>query len=201
MGRDDDTRREPEAGPGPFPAQGATGGQGARPVPRGRAEEYDRNWARDVRSGARCAALSFTLLLAVDLGFGGLTPVRAALWLGLALLLFAVLCPARVRAGDGWLASRGLLREHRVRTDLLVSVRCVNGVSGALALQDVFGGRVEIDPAVLSENPGLWHRLDEGARHSERCGSLTYGAGLLHGLAERIDRETARNVFRTSGLE
>lgn len=125
--------------------------------------------------------------------------VRGTLWTGLAVLLFAVLYPARV-TGEGWLASRALLRERRVRTDVLVSVRCLNGVSQRLRLRDAFGGRVEIKPQVLVNNPDLWHRLDEDARKSDACGSLTCGTTALRQISRRIDRETASTVSKVSDL-
>ncbi|WTE49118.1 hypothetical protein OH768_43245 [Streptomyces sp. NBC_01622] len=119
----------------------------------------DRRWAKDLRGTFRCAGALLGLLLVVDHFSGRLTLWRAALWFAVALLLFVVLYPARVRAGEGWLSARGLLRERRVRTDRRVSVRCLDGVSQRLLLRDEFGGRVEIDPDVLVNNPDVWHRL------------------------------------------
>ncbi|WP_327371241.1 hypothetical protein [Streptomyces sp. NBC_01217] len=162
---------------------------------------YDRRWARDLRSAIRCSAALLGLLLLVDWGADSLTTVRGTLWAGLAVLLFVVLYPARVTAGEGWLASRGLLRERRVRTDVLVSVRCLDGVSQRLRLRDAFGGRVEINPEVLVNNPDLWHRLNEDARRSDASGSLTCGATALRQISKRIDRETASTVFKVSDLD
>jgi hypothetical protein len=162
---------------------------------------HDRRWVRELRSSVRCAGALLVLLLVIDWGEGFFTPWRGALWLALGLLLFVVLCPPRVCAGEGWLASRGLLREHRVRTDLLVSVSCPDGVSRRLVLRDALGGRVEIDPQILVDNPDLWHRLDEDAQTSVSRGSLTCGALVLGRLSRRIDRETALHVFKVSGLE
>lgn len=162
---------------------------------------HDRRWASDLGSSVRCSAALLALLLLVDAAAGALTLHRGALWATLALLLLAVLYPPRVRAGRGWLSSRGLLRERRVRTDRLVSVRCRDGVAQRLVLRDTFGARVEIDPHVLVGNPDLWRRLDEDARRSASSGSLTCGATALRRVAERIDRETAERVFRASGLE
>ncbi len=161
----------------------------------------DIEWARDVWSSVRCAGVLLVLLLLVDWGSGRFTFRRAALWLALAGLLFVVLYPARVSAGAGWLSSRRLLREHRVRTDLLVSVRCLDGVSPRLLLRDAFGGHVEIDPEVLVAHPPLWFRLDEGARKSAAGGTLLCGAPALQCIARRVDRETARAVFKVSGLD
>ncbi|WP_240634388.1 MULTISPECIES: hypothetical protein [Streptomyces] len=118
-----------------------------------------------------------------------------------SVLLFLVLCPARVAAGEGWLSSHGLLRGRRVRTDRLVSVRCLDGVGRRLVLRDTSGARVEIDPRVLVSNPPLWHRLNDDARISAERGSLTYGATALRRVSERIDRETAVTVFKVSGLD
>lgn len=162
---------------------------------------YDRRWAGDLRSSIRCSAVLLGLLLLVDWGADSLTIARSTLWAGLAVLLFVVLYPARVTAGEGWMASRGLLREQRVRTDVLVSVRCLDGVSQRLRLRDAFGGRVEINPQVLVDNPDLWHRLDEDAHKSDACGSLTCGATALRQISKRIDRETALNVFKVSDLD
>ena len=170
-------------------------------VNRPPAPAHDLRWTGDLRDAVRCAGVLLTLLLLVDWGAGRLAPWRCALWLGLSLLLFVVLCPARVSAGDNWLASRGLLRERRVRTDLLVSVRWLDGVSQRLVLRDALGSWVEIDPQVLGHNPELWFRLAEGARRSTDAGTLESGSLALSRLSRRIDRETARAVFRNSGLE
>ncbi|MCX5095277.1 hypothetical protein OOK36_41825 [Streptomyces sp. NBC_00365] len=162
---------------------------------------HDRRWAGDLRSSIRCAVVLLALLLLIDWGEGTLTALRGAVWAGLGVLLFLVLYPPRVTAGEGWLASRGLLRKRRVRTDLLVSVRCLDGVSQRLLLRDTSGVRVEIDPQVLMNNPELWRRLDEDAQKSAASGSLTCGATALRKVSERIDRETALTVFKVSGLD
>lgn len=171
------------------------------PARQPRATAHDRRWARDLRDTFRCAGALLGLLLLVDHLSGSLTLWRGALWLALAVLLLVVLYPARVRAGEGWLSSRGLLRERRVRTDRLVSVRCLDGVSQRLVMRDVFGDRVEIDPDVLVNNPDLWHRVSEDSRRSIASGSLTCGATALRRVAERVERETAETVFKVSGLE
>ncbi|MFD4522793.1 hypothetical protein ACFWP7_02405 [Streptomyces sp. NPDC058470] len=173
----------------------------AAPAPRPAEVAYDRRWAQDLRSSIRCSAVLLALLLLIDAGAGTLTPPRAALWGALALLLFLVLHPARATAGEGWLTSRGLLRTRRVRTDQLVSVRCLDGVAQRLVLRDTSGASVEINPRVLVANPPLWHRLDEDARVSALRGSLTCGATALRRVSERIDRETAMTVFKVSGLD
>ncbi|MEU6668699.1 hypothetical protein [Streptomyces sp. NPDC046727] len=162
---------------------------------------HDRRWARDVKDAVRCAGVLLLLLLLVDWGSGRFTPWRGLLWLALALLLFLVLFPARVSAGEGWLAARRLLYERRVRTDLLVSVRCLGGVSPRLLLRDASGARVEIDPEVLVNNPDLWRRLEEDAGKAAADGLLLCGQTALRRLSARVDRETALAVFKASGLE
>ncbi|WP_328778565.1 hypothetical protein OHQ89_04690 [Streptomyces canus] len=162
---------------------------------------HDLLWARDVRDSVRCAGVLLAVLLLLDWGTDRLSLWRGTLWVALALLLFVVLCPARVRAGADWLSVRRLLRERRVRTDLLVSVRCLDGVSQRLVLRDTFGGRVEIDPEVLVRNPPLWFRLEAGARKAAAGGTLLCGATALGRIARRVDREAAHAVFKVSGLE
>ncbi|MFJ9869967.1 hypothetical protein [Streptomyces sp. NPDC101165] len=162
---------------------------------------HDGRRPKDVRNAVRCAGVLLALLVLVDWGSGRLVPWRCALWFALALLLFLVLCPARVSAGEDWLASRRLLRERRVRTDLLVSVRFLDGIAQRLVLKDALGGRVEIDPEVLVNNPELWRLLDQGARRAADDGLLLCGATALRRLARRIDSETAQAVFRASGLD
>ncbi|MCX5559715.1 hypothetical protein [Streptomyces sp. NBC_00038] len=183
--RRDDTRATVDAPASPPPTEVA----------------HDRLWAQDLRSSIRWSAALLALLLVIDRGAGTLTPPRATLWVTLALLLYLVLHPTRVAAGEGWLSSRGLLRTRRVRTDQLVSVRCLDGVAQRLVLRDTSGASVEIDPRVLVANPPLWHRLDEDARASALRGSLTCGATALRRVSERIDRETAMTVFKVSGMD
>ncbi|MGW3956284.1 hypothetical protein ACWEKM_36490 [Streptomyces sp. NPDC004752] len=185
MGRLDDTHRKPPD---------AQAGQAA--VVSNHAE-----WTRELRSAVRCAGLLLGLLLLVDRAAGQITPWRAGLWFALAALLFVVLCPDRVSASGNRLAVRRLLGGHRVRTDLLVSVRCLDGVSQRLVLRDSLGGRVEIDPEVLVRHPQLWFRLDEGARKAAADGLLLCGQTALRRLSVRVERETARAVFTLSRLE
>jgi hypothetical protein len=165
----------------------------ARPV-------HDRRWAGDLFSAVRCGAVLLGLLLLIDWGAGTLSLRRGALWSALAVLLFLVLCPDRVLAGEGWLSSRRLLRTRRVRTDRLVSVRCLDGITQRLVLKDAHGERVELDPRVFVHNPDLWHRLHEDALTSLAHGSLLCGATALDQVSERIERETARTVFKVSDL-
>ena len=158
-------------------------------------------WTREVWGSVRCAGVLLALLLLVDWGSGRFTFRRAALWLALAGLLLVLLHPARVSAGAGWLSSRRLLRERRVHTDLLVSVRCLDGASSRLVLRDAFGGQVAIDPEILVSHPQLWYRLAEDARKSAADGTLLCGATALRHISRRVDREKARAVFKVSGLE
>ncbi|MFD9006832.1 hypothetical protein ACFV0T_38845 [Streptomyces sp. NPDC059582] len=175
MGLRDDTRHDRPGATGPQPDAAA----------------YDRRWARDLADSVRCAVVLLGLLLLIDGSAGSLSPGRGALWCTLAVLLFLVLCPVRVRAGEGWLTARRLLRTRRVRTDRLVSVRCLDGVSPRLLLRDADGDRVVIDPRILVASPELWHRLAEGAHRSTADGTLLCGATALRHVAERIERETA----------
>ncbi|WP_225097342.1 hypothetical protein [Streptomyces sp. CoH27] len=161
----------------------------------------DQDWRQEWWSAVRCAGVLLALLLLVDWGSGRGALWRTALWCAISGLLFAVLYPARISAGTDWLAARRLGRERRVRTDLLISVRCLDGISPRLLLRDALGGHVEIDPEVLARNPRLWHLLDEGARKAAASGVLLCGETALRRLSSRLDRETALGVFRASGLE
>ncbi|MFI1173294.1 hypothetical protein [Streptomyces melanogenes] len=161
---------------------------------------YDRTWAGEARSAVGCAAVLLGLLLLIDTGAGTLTPWRAALWAGLAVLLLLVLWPARVSAAPGLLVARGPLRTRTVRTDRLVSVRWSDGVAQRLVLRDAEGARAELDPRILVTNPPLWRVLDEDARTSVRRGTLRCGETALRQISARVDREMVRGVFRASGL-
>ncbi|MGW8762488.1 hypothetical protein ACWGN5_08320 [Streptomyces sp. NPDC055815] len=161
----------------------------------------NRQWAGGLRSACCCAAILFGLLLVVDAGNATLTGVRAAMWAGLASLLFAVLLPPRVSAGHGWLETRDLLRTRRVRTDRLTSLVWSDGVTQRLVLKDTDSGPVPLDPRVLLDNPLLWHLLDEGARLSQRRGTLAGGTDALRRLSSSVDGETARAVFTASGMD
>ncbi|WP_326709787.1 hypothetical protein OG758_10830 [Streptomyces sp. NBC_01474] len=162
---------------------------------------YDSRWPKDLRSAIRCSAVVLCLLQLIDWWAGSFTAARATLWVALGVLLFVILYPARVTAGEGWLASRGLVRERRVRTDALVSARCLGGVSQRLRLRDASGGRLEINPQVLHSNPELWHRFAKDANAAAARGHLTCGATALRRISARIDRETALTVFKDSGLD
>ncbi|WP_260867582.1 hypothetical protein [Streptomyces sp. SAJ15] len=161
----------------------------------------DRHWAGERRSAVRVATVMLAVMAVFDLANGTLTAPRGLCWTAVALLLLAVLHPARVSAGDGWLASRGLLRERWVHTDLLTSVVRAEGMAPRLVLRDVFGHRVELDPKVLTANPLLWHELDRGARRSLQRGLLRCGEAPLRALAARIDGDGARRLLESSGLD
>ncbi|MEU1824402.1 hypothetical protein ABZ502_18495 [Streptomyces abikoensis] len=172
-----------------------------KPGTPGRVLARDRGWRREAHSAWLCGlALGGALLLA-DVARGSVTWPRGGCWAVIGVTLVAVLWPPRVTAGANWLAVRGLLREHRVRTDLLTSVRRSDGMSPRLVLRDVAGNRVEFDPKVLAANPLLWHHLDTGARRARESGLLREGAMPLGALADRIDGEGARTLLRSAGLE
>ncbi|MFI6767883.1 hypothetical protein [Streptomyces sp. NPDC050355] len=184
----------------------ADGRRGVRPAvpppPVRRGEPVrDRTWLPELRAAIWCTAGLFTVMLLVDLANGTLDPWRALCWTAVALVLFTVLYPPRVTAGEHWLASRGPVRTRTVRTDLLVLVRRGDGVAPRLVLRDALGGRVELDPKVLTANPLLWHRLERGVRRSREHGWLRCGAVPMQALADRIDHDGARAVFDASGLE
>ncbi|MGY0489905.1 hypothetical protein [Streptomyces sp. WG-D5] len=164
------------------------------------ASARDERWDGQARGAVGCGTTLCALLLAIDVMAGHLAPGRCVLWCGLSVALTVILLPVRVTATADRLSTRGLWREHTVRTDRLVSVRCVNGVAGRLVLRDEAGGRVEIDPRVLVANPPLWRLLDDAARVSQRRGLLLCGGTALRALAQRVDEELARTVFRVSGL-
>ncbi|MGW3245281.1 hypothetical protein [Streptomyces sp. NPDC001070] len=170
------------------------------PRPAGRGTIGDRHWRADVRRALGCALAFLCLAVPLDAAAGTLTPQRAGLWLLLAVIVLALLCPSRVTAGDGWLAVRGPLRKRRVRTDALTVVRQSPGVSRHLILWDADGRWLELDARVLEANPLLWHRLEADARRSRRDGMLREGAEVLGRLGERIDGAAARGVLRASGM-
>lgn len=99
----------------------------------------DRHWRGDARYAVRCALLFYGLAIVLDAGAGTLTLYRAGLWTVLAALVLAVVLPPRVRAGEGWLAVRGVLHERRVRIDALTEVRQYEGIPAHLLLRDVDG--------------------------------------------------------------
>lgn len=194
-------RRTPSSSPRAADAAATTDAAAADAAPSAHGTTaHDTTWPRQLRDATVCAAVLLVLLLALDACTAGLTAARAVLWAGISVLLFLVLLPPRVSAGAGWLSSRGLVREQRVRTDRLLSARWSDGVSQRLVLRDVDGRRVEIDPRILVANPRLWNTLDTDARTSLDRGTLLCGATALRQLARRIDGETAKAVFQVSEL-
>ncbi|WP_406446782.1 hypothetical protein OHB14_49525 [Streptomyces sp. NBC_01613] len=160
----------------------------------------DRHWRGSARLAACCALVFCAMTLLVDWDAETLTPPRALLWLTLSAGVFAILLPPRVTAGPGWLAVRGPVRRHMVRTDALVAVRQFSGASSHLVLRDAHGHQLELDPRVLVADPLLWHELDTGVRRSVERGTLRQGTEVLLRLGHRIDGETAQAVLRASGL-
>ncbi|ARZ70254.1 hypothetical protein SMD11_4657 [Streptomyces albireticuli] len=161
----------------------------------------NREWRAEARAAWLCGLGLTGVLVSIDLARGTLDGWRGGFWTGLGALFLAVLLPQRVTAGDGWLATRGLLRERRVRTDLLTRVRRSEGITPRLVLCDVGGGRVELDPQVLIANPLLWHQLDAGARCARRSGLLREGAPVLASVGSQVDGDIARELLGRAGLE
>ncbi|MDG4856666.1 hypothetical protein P8605_00530 [Streptomyces sp. T-3] len=161
---------------------------------------HDRSWGRETSSDACWSVLVIAALLLLDWGTHGLTAARAGMWVGLGALLFVVLVPPRLAAGEGWLGVHGLLFARWVRTDCLVRVELSGGVAQRVLLRDAYGGRVQFDPRVLAANPELWHVLDQGVRRSRADGTLLSGAVALETLARRAEGETLRTILRISGL-
>gem|GEM_PF-1949429 len=189
-------RRPSAAGPvPPCAAYGPPMRRSRPPNPAG-----DRHWRGGVRLAVCCALTFCGMTMLVDWDAGTLTPARALLWLTLSAAAFTVLLPPRVTAGPGWLAVRGPVCRHLVRTDALTAVRQYGGASSHLSLRDAHGGHAELDPRVLLADPLLWHELDTGVRRSLERGTLRQGTDVLRRLGHEIDDETARAVLRASGL-
>ncbi|MFJ2823936.1 hypothetical protein ACIO7M_22910 [Streptomyces toxytricini] len=160
----------------------------------------DTRWTADARAAVAVAAAFPVLLLGVDGASGALNGRRAALWVSLSLILFVILWPTRVSAQPGLLTARGLCRRRMVHTDRLASVAWHDDVAQRLILRDLDGNRAEIDPRVLAANPPRWHLLDQDIRTSLGRGTMRDGRRPLQLLCRMIDAETARTVFRTSGM-
>ncbi|MCX4760490.1 hypothetical protein OG562_05805 [Streptomyces sp. NBC_01275] len=160
----------------------------------------DRHHRSDVRLAAGCALGFCALAFLVDWDARTLTLPRALLWLTLSAGVLAVLLPARVTAGPGWLTVRGPCHRRTVRTDALVAVRQYAGVSAHLVLRDAYGGLLELDPRVLTGSPLLWHELDTGVRRSLERGTLREGADVLERLGHEIDDTIADAVLKLSGM-
>ncbi len=159
----------------------------------------DRGWPARMRAACAVSATALGVTVLLDGLDGTLSLPRTLAWVSLAAMLFTVLLPPRVTAGEGWLAVRDLLRTRRVRTDHLVSVRVMGAFDRRLLLRDAFGGRVALDPAVLVANPFLWHRLDTGARRAHAAGLLLDRTPLVI-LAETIDASATRTLLTEAGL-
>ncbi|MEV8476739.1 hypothetical protein [Streptomyces sp. NPDC051173] len=169
--------------------------------PGGAVLAHDRNWRREARAAWYSGVALTGALTGIDLARGAFDGLRGCCWAALGALLLAVLMPQRVTAGDGWLATRGLLRERRVRTDLLTRVWRSDGITPRLVLRDVGGGRVELDPEVLVDNPLLWHHLEAGVRRARADGLLREPATPLTCVGRRVDEEVARVLLKEAGLE
>ncbi|MDI5963362.1 hypothetical protein [Streptantibioticus silvisoli] len=147
----------------------------ARPARSGRgpaSTPADREWARDAWFAAGCGTVFGAMELGVLLVTGALTGPWVALCVLAGAVAFAVLLPARVRAGDGWLAARGLLLRHVVHTDALVAVRLTGVVAVHVVLRDAGGQLLAVDARVLAANPPLLRALDAGVRVSRERGTL-----------------------------
>lgn len=158
----------------------------------------------DLWAACFCALALLLLLHLVDLGAGTLSAPRCALWCTLGTTLFAVLYPPRVTVGRGWLSVRGLVRERRIDTHLLVQVERRGGVAQRVVLRDARGGRVEVDPSTLVDNPLIWHAVDVGVRRSRANGLLRTGGPAFDSLAllmARVENDAARAVFEASDLK
>ncbi|SEP85880.1 hypothetical protein SAMN04487983_100219 [Streptomyces sp. yr375] len=160
----------------------------------------DRHRRAGVRLAVGCALGFCALTFLVDWDAETLTLPRALLWPTLSAGVLAVLLPAKVSAGPGWLAVSGPFHRRRVRTDALVAVRQYAGASAHLVLHDAYGQRLELDPRVLTGNPLLWHDLDTGARHSLAQGTLREGADVLEHLRHEIDDTITLAVLEASDL-
>ncbi|MEU6986708.1 hypothetical protein ABZ946_25280 [Streptomyces sp. NPDC046324] len=162
---------------------------------------HDMGWPSDLRAAVGFAVTLLGMSLTVEAGNHSLSPVHAFLWCGLSALVFVILVPPRVEAAPGRLTVRGLTCRRTVHTDRLASVDWSDGVAQRLILCDSKGGRAEIDPRVFVANPPLWYLLEADARTSRARGTLVRGGAELERLGRCLDRETARAVFRISGMD
>ncbi|WP_328946434.1 hypothetical protein OG259_38205 [Streptomyces sp. NBC_00250] len=160
----------------------------------------DREWAGHARSATGCAGLLLAVSLTVDACDGGLNLPATLLWIGLAVILFVVLLPAKVVAAPGSLTVRTLWTRTTVRTDRLAALRWPDGIEQRLVLTDTEGGRAQVELRVLLANPPLWLLLEADARTSRENGTLKAGVRDLGRLAHRVERDTAHSVFTISGL-
>lgn len=175
--------------------------RGGRPTAHGlvRDTAHARGFRSDRRWAVGCAAAAFVLATLAEWDSGDVSATHSAVTLGAALGVLAMLWPAQVTAGEGWLTVRGLLRTRRVRTDALAGMWLIGDLASSLVLRDVHGCRVELDSETVVANPLLWHLLESGVHRSQQCGTLRTGARVLDGLGRRVDGEAAA-ILRASGL-
>ncbi|MFC9914995.1 hypothetical protein [Streptomyces sp. NPDC127197] len=173
------------------------------PGDMGTAEEtaLDKRWCADMWTTSLATVAFLGMLIALDTFAGTLNAARSVLWIGLAVLMFLLLTPARVVAGRGWLESRWLWRERLVHTDRLVSARWSPEGAPRLILRDADGGRVEVNPDVLAANPPLWRLVDAGIRASLKQGRLRRGESVLRQLSLQVEKDMALAIFKVSGLQ
>lgn len=174
---------------------------GGRPDAHGPAHETvrARGFRDDRRWAAGCAAVALALAMTAEWDSGDVSWPHAVVTVALALLVAALLWPARVVAGEGWLTVRRPLRTRTVRTDALAGMYLIGDLATSLVLRDVHGRRVELDAEKVVSDPLLWHLLEAGVHRSQQRGTLQTGARVLHGLGERVDGE-ARAILHASGL-
>ncbi|WP_424214985.1 hypothetical protein ACN20G_24600 [Streptomyces sp. BI20] len=163
-----------------------------RPAHRPRPVRRDPRPERRVALGL--AALTPTLLNAVDLMAGRAHPTRALGWCALGLLVLAVLWPARVELAPGRLLVRGLLVRRALRTDRVTGLALSEGLVPRLLLRDADGRRAALDPALLVEQPRAWAVLDADLRASEAAGALRTGTADLATLRRRVERATLERM-------
>ena len=179
----------------PLVAGGRSSGPGTvRDTARAQGWRSDRRWA------IGCACAAFVLAELAEWDTGDLSLLHTLLTCGIALVVLAMLWPAQVVAGEGWLTVRGPLRTRRVRTDALAGMWLIGDLACSLVLRDIHGGRAEIDAEVVVADPVLWHLLESGVHRSQERGTLRTGARVLTGLGRRVDGE-ARAILRASGLD
>ncbi|MER7538529.1 hypothetical protein ABTX77_27635 [Streptomyces sp. NPDC097704] len=173
-----------------------------RPVPDASGDVLsDAGWPGEARTAVGCAALLLVVSVTVEAGTHHLTLLRAAGSIALASVLLAVLLPARVTATPDLLIVQDLWTTRTVRTDRLSAVAWpATGTSLRVVLRDTEGGRAEVGLRVLTANPGLWLRLEAGARTSTQRGTLSRDTSDPTRLSRHVHREAARSVLKVSGL-
>lgn len=98
--------------------------------------------------------------------------LRVLLFLGAGLLLFALkLARKQLWAGPGWVASRGLVRTHYVRTNALVSARDMrSGIDRLIELKDADGRKIGLLTAELHEAPQVLAQVQRDVGVSRKAG-------------------------------